>query len=310
MATASLKLPITDVLGEPILGTVNVDFEPERSANGGAGGARMETGKIDLEGAKELTVENIECLGGQGTLYRVAVESKNYRTYSFFQRIVEGKVNKPPDNQIPLVVNPGKVRDIDAPAFDRLPAKLKAFLSAANPIAREAEDRDLEGLSGEALYNALGPLRKAGLLNLYTKAKHGSASGVARFLDGQTLLVLRQDRFFSTIDPGVEKVLNDRDIFKSAPNLLHKPLPGFELHDSFKTRDAHANLQVTLMRDTSNGSLAADIDIDESSGIEHGFEVIRNTFKGRTNPYLIRELLLLADLKERTIDPGYRFIFS
>ena len=61
------------------------------------------------------------------------------------------------------------------------------------------------------------------------------------------------------------------------------------------SRDAHANLQVTFMRDTATGALAADIDIDESSGIEHGFEVIHNAvFKSRTNPYAIREFLAEA----------------
>jgi hypothetical protein len=79
---------------------------------------------------------------------------------------------------------------------------------------------------------------------------------------------------------------------------------------SFKSRDAHANLQVTFMRETVTGELAADIDIDESSGIEHGFEVIRNaTFRSRTNPFLIREFLLSADPIGKSLDPGYEFRF-
>jgi len=79
---------------------------------------------------------------------------------------------------------------------------------------------------------------------------------------------------------------------------------------SFKSRDAHANLQVTFMREIATGNLAADIDIDESSGIQHGLEVIRNaTFRNRTNPYLIREFLLSADPIKRSLDPGYRFRF-
>jgi hypothetical protein len=53
------------------------------------------------------------------------------------------------------------------------------------------------------------------------------------------------------------------------------------------------------------------VDLDESSGIEHGFEVIRNAITdGRTNPYLIRELMLLSDPVEKVLDPGYRFVFS
>ena len=43
---------------------------------------------------------------------------------------------------------------------------------------------------------------------------------------------------------------------------------------SFKSRDAHANIELTFMVENATGRLAADIDIDESSGIEHGLEVI------------------------------------
>jgi hypothetical protein len=65
------------------------------------------------------------------------------------------------------------------------------------------------------------------------------------------------------------------------------------------------------MRHKQTGLLSADVDLDESSGIEHGFEVIRNAITdGRTNPYLIRELMLLSDPVEKVLDPGYRFVFS
>jgi hypothetical protein len=88
-------------------------------------------------------------------------------------------------------------------------------------------------------------------------------------------------------------------------------LDGFKLiGSSFKTRDAHANLQVTFMLHEQTEQLAADIDIDESSGIEHGFEVIDNAvFRRRTNPYLIREFMLSSDPRERSLDPGYEFVF-
>jgi hypothetical protein len=113
------------------------------------------------------------------------------------------------------------------------------------------------------------------------------------------------------VDPTMPERLRQSSTFKSAPASLHEPLPGFQLAEgSFKTRDAHANLQVTFMRHTQTGNLAADIDIDESSGIEHGFEVIRNAvFRKRTSPYLIREFMLSADLLEHTLDPGYGFVF-
>jgi hypothetical protein len=100
-------------------------------------------------------------------------------------------------------------------------------------------------------------------------------------------------------------------MFKSAPGALHEPPPGFSPPtESFKSRDPHANLQITVMKDLATGGLAADIDIDEASGIEHGFEVIRNAvFNNRTNPYLIREFMNAADLEKRSLRPEYRFTF-
>jgi hypothetical protein len=311
VAQGALRLPITDVRSEPITGMVDVGFEPETTANNGAGGASMDTGDLDLSGATELTVDKIECLGGPGTLYRVSLDASNYKTYTFFQRILEKQINKAADGQIRLAVNPARVKNIEAPAFNELPKKLGAFLAAAKPIVDKPEDTDIAGLTGAKLYDALGPLRKAGLLNLFKKATHSTSKNVFKFMENQTLLVLRQDRFFSMIDPAAEKFMNDdKETFKSAPDLLHEPPPGFELHNSFKSRDDHANIQLTLLREIKTGKMAADVDIDESSGIEHGLEVIKNAFKGRTNPYLVRELLILSDVDELTLDPGYGFLFK
>jgi hypothetical protein len=307
MAQASLKLPITDVLNEPIAGAMNVSLQPEP---GSPGGFAMSTGDVDLGGSTELVVGDVECRGGPGTLYRVAVNAANYKTYSFFQMMMEDRVNKSPDNQIRLVVNPGKVKDITAPAFAKLAPKLQAYLEGAAPIALEAEDRDLVGAKGETLYNQLGALRKAAILNLIAKARHATAGGAFRFLENQTLLLVRQDRFFTTIHPDIEAFLTDNQKFKSASDILHEPLRGYERRGSFKSKDSHANLQISLMRNATTGEMAADVDIDEAAGFQHSIEVIRNKFRGRTNPYLVRDLLILSDVEELTLDPGYRFVLS
>jgi hypothetical protein len=172
----------------------------------------------------------------------------------------------------------------------------------------EDGDGDLVGLTGAELYDQLGPLRKACLLNIVRKAGHASSDKCFRFV--QAPRVLRQDRCFCNVEAGMQKFLEKSERFRSVPDKLHEPLDGFQLENSFKSRDPHANLQVTFMRHTRTGELAADIDIDEAAGIEHGFEVIRNSVKrSRTNPYLVRELLLLVDPVEKVLDPGYRFAF-
>jgi hypothetical protein len=176
--------------------------------------------------------------------------------------------------------------------------------------ALKPEDNDLTGLNGDKLYRALGPLRQACFLNLIKKAGHTpTAANCLPFI--QSLAICRQDRFFALVDSGMPEHLRQSPLYKSAPNTLHEPLPGFDLAEgSFKTRDAHANLQVTFMRERATGQLAADIDIDMASGIEHGFEVIGNAvFNKRTNPYLIREFMIAVEPLELILDPGYRFVF-
>ena len=155
--------------------------------------------------------------------------------------------------------------------------------------------------------NFRGPLRKACLLNIFKKAGHTSSDGCDRFMIKP--LVLRQDWCFCLVHEDIVMFLNDSTRFTSVNGALHDPLRGFQMLKglSYKSTDSHANLQVTLMKNAT-GRFAADVDIDEASGIGHGFEVIRNKIGNqRTNPYLVRELLLLHHPAGA---PRYRFVFK
>jgi hypothetical protein len=239
----------------------------------------------------------------------VFATTPHYRPYAFVQLIREDRNNTASDD-VEFWVQPSAVTDIRAPTFQDLPSQVRDILDQAEMTAAKPEDRDLVGLTGADLYRQLGSLRRACLLNLAVKAGDEATTGDCLSAIGG-VLVCRQDRFFARVDGRLPERLRRSPLFKSAPETLHDPLPGFQLAEgSFKSRDPHANLQVTFMREIATGTLAADIDIDESSGIEHGFEVIRNaTFRNRTNPYLIREFLLSADPVNRSLDPGYRFRF-
>ena len=242
---------------------------------------------------KSFEISNISCHDGPGTLYAVRLNADGFKPYAFFQLMKPGARNLPSEAQVRLMANPKKVGDITAAAFADLPANFRRALEHAVMIELAAEDRDLVGLSGAALYDAMGPMRKASLLNLVAKGRHGSSDRIASFVRAPA--ILRQDRCFAEVDPALHAKLCRSDSYKSAPAALHMPPPGFALMDSFKSRDAHANLQVTFMRKIDADVMWADIDIDEASGFEHGFEVIRNALvDGRTNPYLVRELLLLS----------------
>jgi hypothetical protein len=307
MPKGSLAVQITDLTREPVRSRVEIEFK-RVPGEAGAGGEAMELAP-NMGAATDLEITGITCRGGPGTLYRVQMRAPHYRVYSFFQLIRENQVN-PASDDVEFWVKPGDVKEISAPQFEDLPAHLRTILSDAQMVAEKQEDRDLVGVSGASLYQKLGPLRKACLLNITKKASHPTAEHCFPLIG--VLLVCRQDRFFAMVDASLPALLRDSPVFKSAPDDLHQPLTGFRRAEegSFKSRDAHANLQVTFQRNNATDDLAADIDIDESSGIEHGFEVIRNAvFQNRTNPYLIREFMLAADLQEHTLDPGYRFVF-
>jgi hypothetical protein len=71
---------------------------------------------------------------------------------------------------------------------------------------------------------------------------------------------------------------------------------------SFKTRDNYGNLQLTFFSNVAEW--VADIDIDDTAGLEHIFQVVRNKLSGQpTHPYNIHEILV----GYQHIDPGYSF---
>ena len=231
MPTGSLSLLVTDLVDSPVEGELDFSFEPTESS---PGGTLMEA-SFQVTTETDFTVDNIQCRGGPGTLYTLRASSRNFRPYAFFQMILEQKANSPTESHIRFMAKPSRVKDISAPAFSALAKPLRDFMQAANMQDPKPEDRDLVGLQGSALYGTLGPLRKACLLNIFTKASHASSNGCFRFL--QSPVVLRQDRCFCSVDPAMPEFLRRSERFKSAPNTLHDPLSGFQLEDSFKSKD-------------------------------------------------------------------------
>jgi hypothetical protein len=256
-----------------------------------------------------LTITGIACQTGPGTMYEVRASTPHHRKYAFFQLIQENRDNTASDS-VEFWVKPGEVKDITAPTAAGLPRVAQSMLAKATMIVDRREDSELVGLSGQALYSQMGSLRRACFLNIIKKAADATTADGCLDAFGE-LLIVRQDRLFARVADGLPEKLRQASMFKSAPGALHEPPPGFSTpFESFKSRDPHANLQITFMKDAATGGLAADIDIDEASGIEHGFEVIRNAvFNNRTNPYLIREFLSAADLEQRRLCPDYRFAF-
>jgi hypothetical protein len=304
VSTGTLTFDVTDLRGRPVAGRLRIEFEPHQ---GSAGGASMRA-DFDLDGHERFTVAGVACRDA-GTLYMVRVKVDRYRPYRFFQLMRPEVRNLASEGTIRLMVEPRHVKAIAAPSFASLPAAFRKGLDDAGMRELKAEDRDLVGLEGRDLYDALGPHRQAALLNLVAKAMHPSADRIARFV--RAPMVLRQDRCFAEVDPALQPFLCKSERYVSAPGALHEPPPGFDLLDSFKSDDPNGNLQVTFMQDRASRAMWADIDIDEATGLRHGFEVIRNAVTdGRTNPFLIREILLRAAPADHPLDPGYDFVLG
>lgn len=305
MSSGNLSVNIADLRARALERQVVITLRRDPGTHG-AGGRDLAF-ELHPDGGTEAELEGIPNRGGPGSLYLLRFTSRGYLDFSFAQFITAG--DQKALQNVSMVRNPQHVKTIEAPSFSGLESKLKNWLSSAQMTAASREDEDLLGKSGSTLYDALGDERKAGMLNIFAKATHtGTVGGLWEFI--REPLVFRRDRCFVRADSRLPQFLAGEERFVPAQNILHDPLPGFRLSNSMKSDDRHANIQVTLQH-AKDGSLAADIDIDESSGFGHWGEVLRNFFKRqRTSPYAIHELLLAADPQERTLDPGYELVLK
>lgn len=203
-----------------------------------------------------------------------------------------------------------------------------ARLSEASPSFHGALTRS--GID-EALFRDLAPERVAGALNVEAKLRSillGGRAAVDRLVrignvDAEGRIVrtgdeaveplagIQQDRILGWVMPGTADLLaqaaaEGRFFAQGLNTVFH---PGFPV--SFKEKRPVCSTQFSLAgRVEDNGLVAADIDIDLFTGINHVFgEVVGNTLKrfftggteGRTDPFTVYRLLL-----EQSIFPCYR----
>ena len=297
-STGTVRIALVDFAGKPIDDHVEVRLTPH---SGSAGGERMRTKEFQYKFAPSCSVGGVNC-SPLGTQYAVEVWSRHYRTDSFFFKVA-------PDSQEvatrTLLIDPDRVKGITAPQFSKLPAHTQNVL-------KNALIDQMQGVTGRELYEKLEPRKKACFLNVAAKASHESSLNVWQYL--QCLRRVEQDRVFVLLKPECYTFVRNKgeSRFDEAPNILHEPMPGFQLQKSFKTRDRHANLQVSFMKNAQD-EWAADIDIDEATGFGHALEVMRNIAGGPTEPYQVRELLLRFPpnpLEWPPVDPGYDIVLS
>ena len=284
MPNGRLELSVLDVYGDPVVEPVDVFLRHQSLAH-----------DPTLRGVKSLlTIEGLY-QSPQG-LYSIEVDAPSYLAVSQF-------VNIPADGArtlaITLPVNKDRVVDVTFPVFANISEDARRLLTGSV----------VAGLSGQALYDGFDPLRKAGFLNLVTKAAHTRLANdqtVLSFL--QQLTEQRGDRLFALVDPALhgEVATSATDgLVHPVPDALHVPPAGFTPVDSYKTPDHYGNLQLTFSRKETDWSV--DMDIDDAQGFEHLFQVLHNAFTGQpTHPYNIHEILI----SYQELDPGYRFSFG
>jgi hypothetical protein len=252
----------------------------------------------EVRGTRRLRIRDLDSTHDGS--YRVLAFPMRRRPVSRFVRILDGKTVRQP---IVLPIDPERIFKTEFPAFESCAADLQDVLSKSA----------LEGMDGHpagaSTYSALDELRKAGLLNLYTKMKATRFPGGSDTFSYVTNITrLRGDRFFARVAKELrDEVKNSlaSGVFHEVSGKLHTPPPGFVSADSFKTVERYGNLQITFFCKPDTLEFLADIDIDDAQGIEHIFQVVRNRLSGgETHPYDIHEILL----QHQRLDPGYRLI--
>ena len=232
--------------------------------------------------------------------YRIEVDAACYHTVSQF-------IDIPPDGAgnltIALPVDATRVQGIKAPPFDALPPDARRLLTNSSKVL------NFEGKKGADLYDALDDVRRAGYLNLTTKANQ------TRFQSGRTvlsyiteLIELRGDRFFANTGRDLRSettnAMSAPALFHEVDEALHDPPAGYERDRSFKTLDNYGNLQLSFFKSAAD-EYTVDMDIDDAQGFEHVFQVLHNTLtRLPTHPYNIHEILLAT----QHLDAGYDFI--
>ncbi len=292
---ASLKLMLTDAAGESLSDHIVVDLFSMQSSD------HLQA-TADIAGT--LQIDDIDT--SLGSIYRVMVTPANHRVVQGFVTLNESRIAK---FSAAVPVDPAMVNNIDAPTFDKLQPKAKNVLTQAT--VPRFNDGAGGFLQGAPLYSALDrlPLLKACFLNIVAKSAATKLPDNNRVLDHFIALVrLDQDRLFFTVTAGLVEETAHSNAFHAVNAALHDPIPGYRIISSFKTFDRYGNLQLTFQRLGDTGvDYAVDVDIDDAQGIEHIFQVVRNSIDGPTNPYDIHDILLQ---QKPAVDPGFQYVFA
>jgi hypothetical protein len=237
----------------------------------------------DVRGDAALRFEGLI----EGRAYTVRVFPKRHRPVAQF--VVAGSDDAPPIATLHCPLHPAHVRAATFPAY-----------AAVHPdLRRVLEVSSVEGVGGQGhvLYEGLSSTQKAGLFNLFTKMGGVSLDPTCTpWTFVERVFAVRADRLFA--DTRAELLARVQaaaaaERFRAVSGSLHDPPAGFGHAGSFKTAEPYGNLQLTFFSGPDPAALKVDADIDDSAGLGHAFQVIRNFVTGDpTHPYDIHQILV------------------
>ena len=288
--SGKLRLELVDVFGKRLQEKVDISLRNLQLSHAPV-----------LRGLDASKIINITDLfsGTQG-VYQITIDPPSSHPVS---RFVNVKTGGPTEETFPFPVDISKIVSVTFPSFPNLTRELRTLLTNSPNVF------GFENKTGQALYDGLDDIRRAGVLDIARKTLATRFNGEQSVLSlVREVRELRGDRFFAFVDKQLREETKhnvNTGLFHSVPEILHN-LPsqfeGFTHAGSFKTDDHFGNLQLTFF--ARGDEFVADIDIDDAAGLGHIFQVLKNHFTGSpTHPYNIHEILL----QHQHLDPGYRF---
>jgi hypothetical protein len=241
-----------------------------------------------------------------GRVYSVQVFPLRHRPVGAVQQA--SSEPRPTNVSLFCPVHPDRVVDVAFPRYESLFGELTDVLEKSLLEADELKATD-GGAKGQSLYDALEPIPKAGLLNLFTKMANTVTGGRTMWSFVTDVYRVRGDRIFANVTKDfrdhVKSAVTSAE-FLPVSGRLHTPPPGFAPAGSFKHQLFPAGvLQLTFFASLTDLTFKIDADIDDAGGLGHVFQVLRNwRTDSPTSPYDIHQILVF----HQQLDPGYQLI--
>jgi len=293
---ADVLVSLRDVFGQPLVDEVEIVFKNLNASH------LSQRFTVKMKGeAEPFTLPGVPAFPTGRA--EVIIIPKKYRLKTLSMTVFTGTPNPNHISEV-FLLNPDKARPT-LMDFQDLPAK---------PYGDELLRILAESKINKAAWDGLDKRNRATILNLSAKmlretTKNGQpVIKQVKTIDKKLLDKKNRARIYSNTSDGLLDALRKfPERFRSVSGVLHNFPPGLtsvSQDNSFKSRDEAGNIQLTFATDAA-GAFFADIDLDDHSGVEHAFDVLKHRLSGDdTDPYNIHQILAFF----QGLDPGYRLL--